>query len=94
MSPKTRLVVLATLILLGAGLWWVVGSEPKAKFGDSAKTIISRLKAGKPLDVEEEWAYDFISELIRSDCTTAHQAYGWATRGSAPSRILRSSVQK
>ena len=34
-------------------LWWG-GSQPKAKCGDSAKTIISRLKVGKPLDVEEE----------------------------------------
>ena len=73
MGPRTRLALLATLILLAAGLWWV-GSETKAKFGDSATTIISKLKGGKPLDVGQEWAYAFISELIRSDCITAYQA--------------------
>ena len=44
MSPKTRLVVLATLILLGAGLWWVSVIVPP---GDTVPdyTVLNRLPA-------------------------------------------------
>ena len=44
MSPKTRLVVLATLILLGAGLWWVDVIAPP---GDTVPdyTVLNRLAA-------------------------------------------------
>ena len=44
MSPKTRLVVLATLILLGAGLWWVSVIAPP---GDTVPdyTVLNRLPA-------------------------------------------------
>ena len=44
MSPKARLVVLATLILLGAGLWWVSVIAPP---GDTVPdyTVLNRLPA-------------------------------------------------
>ena len=51
-----------------------VPSGIKVKFGNSATTIISKLKGANLWTSGKEWAYHFISELIRSDCITAYQA--------------------